>query len=232
MSQLQLNLLSLTFTFALGCKACDTDDDSYVPSAEAQPERSAADEVQARMEAHPLDRSNVYPKDAEGRVACGPDADCFVIQAEHCTMATFTTDHKFNPYGIEQRVQARHLILGSDAGKCRFAREVLSLDVTLHPTLIEALKKKSDGDDLIASMKTDSLAAMRRDNPAREECWFDAGQALAAAIDIADGRDRQKRHPVECHAIAIADDGTAAVVPKPVAPTPTQAPGDPKPTTP
>jgi hypothetical protein len=167
------------------------------------------------MAAHPLDRSKVYPKDAEGRVACGSDADCFVIQAEHCTMATFTTDHKFNPYGIEQRVQARHLILGSDAGKCRFAREVLSLDVTLHPKLIEALKKKSDGDELIASMKTDSLAAMQRDNPAREECWFDADQAVAAAIDIADSKYRADSHPVECHEVAAEEHAPTAVMPEP-----------------
>lgn len=228
MSQVQLHLVSLAIVFALGCNGCDSDNDAYVPGTEAQAELSAADALSARLQARQLDRSKTYTKDSDGRVACGSDKNCFVMQAEHCTLATLTTDEKFNPYGIEQRVQALYLILGSEGGKCKLVREVVSLDVTLHPSLLEALRKKSDGEELIASMKSESLETMQRDNPAREECLFEPEQALAAAIDIADGKYRSGNYAAECYAGAFPNDHAAAVE-KP--PTPTAIPAPPPVTT-
>jgi hypothetical protein len=161
------------------------------------------------LEAHQIDRSKQYKKDADGQVACERDVGCFLVQAEKCAAARLTTEHKSSGYGVETRVVARFTI-SAEGGKCRFVRDVQSVDVKVHPIIEESLRKRGKTEEEIASMRRDTLRTARRQIPQREECWYSREQALAAALDAADGRYLTGNHPIECKDVEAAPENEPA----------------------
>jgi hypothetical protein len=181
-----LSMVALTLALALGCKGCD---DGL--SASASPQREQQNEqtqLRTRLAARKLDRNKAYPKGEDGVIACGADTDCFLIQGERCSTAVVTHGDTFAGYGLEEHVEARYRITGSDGEKCRLVRETLAIDAKLDPHLVTALKKQGKSEQELAQVKDTALETLRAGNPARFECSLSADQMLEAGLNLAEGR--------------------------------------------
>src|SRR4051812_21448315 len=182
-------IASITMLLAFGCKGCQ-DSPPPLPAAQSIEHATQGDEAKlsARLNSRKLDRSKVYPKDAEGVVACGNDIDCFVVQAESCTKADLDNTLRAGGFGIEQAISAQYHLLGGDSDHCNMTRHITEISVGLNPKLEEALRKQGKTDDEIAKLKADSQASLRKRNPPMLSCTFDAGETLAVALDIAEAK--------------------------------------------
>lgn len=187
--QRQLQLLACFALTAIGCRGCQDRTEEPPPAAEA--ERSVQSErarVLSRMSSRKLDRAKVYPKDAQGVVQCGRDMDCFILQAERCTVSSLDHVQTVSGYGISQYVRARYRITGSEVGRCKVEREVLAIDAKLDKVMIEGLRKRGKTDEEIATLRSDALDSLRGRNPPRLECFLSADQTLEASLNLAEGR--------------------------------------------
>lgn len=176
----------LAVSFGFGCKGCDGDAPA-LPRGVA-PAASGNQSADSRLSTRNLDRSKAYPKDAEGRVTCESDVDCFILQAEGCQKATFTHVESSNTYGVDQRVNARYQLEGKDGEDCKLVREALGFEVVFDPKLEEAMRAKPDGEKTVAKVKDDVLKRLRDKNPARKECKLSSERVLTVALDVADGK--------------------------------------------
>jgi hypothetical protein len=186
-------LASAVMSFALGCKGCSertTRPAGSPPAAEAPAMRTQSDEasLQDRLRARNLDRSKEYPKNADGSIACGGDADCFVAQAEKCAPAELKYLLKGGMFGVEQEVEAEYRITGADGARCKASRHITGMAIHMHPKLEEALRNQGKTAGDIEGMRQNAEIMMRTQNPALLECVFDKSEVLGVALDLAENR--------------------------------------------
>jgi hypothetical protein len=151
-------------------------------------EQSVRARVLSRLSARKIDRTKVYPKDAQGNVACESSVDCFIVQSESCVPASLTHTIVTSGFGLTQRVNARYRIAGKEADRCKVERHVLALDTTIDPVMADALRKRGKSEAEVETIRTDALASLRKRNPAHLECFFDENHLLETALNLADGR--------------------------------------------
>jgi hypothetical protein len=209
-----------------GCKGCSDrlPGGAAIPAPQVTREaQSAHERVMARVAARKLNRDKVYPNDAQGAVLCEADVDCFLIQAERCSPATLTHRLVYSGYGMDQRVNARYRIDGSEADRCKIDRQVLALDTEVNPVMREALRKRGKSDAEIEKIESDALTALQRAHPAHQECFFDGDGLLATLLDLADGRFATHAWRSACRTVdgpAPATGSAAAPAPEPGAAAP------------
>jgi hypothetical protein len=221
-----LRPLLLVLSFVLwSCRGCE---DDAAPRRQSEAEQSSSSDprnLAARLERRAIDRTKTYPKDDRGAVICGSDIDCFLLQTEKCTPAGMTYVLSMEGYGIEQRIETKYRIAGTEAGQCKVQRELVSVDVILHPSLIEGLKKQGKP-ELGEQLRKDGLADLRRKNPQQQECWLTSDQLLAAILDLADGRENASRWRIGCReVIPMAPELAPQEPPKAEVPAEAPAPG-------
>jgi hypothetical protein len=223
-------IASIALPLAFGCKGCEKDRPSGKPEVAQQtithPTQSDDAKRTARLNGRHLDRGKDYPKNADGKVACGNDVDCFVVQAEKCAPADLDNTLRGSVFGIQQSVAAEYHILGSDADRCKMTRHVTAVSVQLDAKLAEALRKQHKTDEDLATMKADSERALQKHNPEMLTCEFDMEQALSVALDIAESKPNPQPWRESCKEIASARTPAAAPAPaaKPAPAKPAQNP--------
>jgi hypothetical protein len=214
-------IASIALPLAFGCKGCEEnkpqDKPEIAPQKITRPTQNDDAKRTARLNGRHLDRGKEYPKNADGKIACGTDVDCFVVQAEKCTPANLDNTLRGSVFGIEQAVAAEYHILGSDRDRCKMTRHVTSVTVQLDPKLQEALRKQHKTDEDLATMKADSERALRKHNPEMLSCEFDMDQALSVALDVAESKPNPEPWRESCKEIASAE--TPAEAPAPAAKT-------------
>jgi hypothetical protein len=192
MSTRLLFIPCFVLVFAAGCKGCgrsENDEISAPPSIDAlRQEQSDHARLLSRMAARKLDHDKVYPKDADGVVQCGTDADCFILQAEGCKPATLLHTQTISGFGLVQAVRAQYRVLGPDTDKCKVQRDVLAVDARIDQKMAAALKKRGKTDEDIERVESDAIATLTKKNPPRLECSFAGDQALEASVNLAEGR--------------------------------------------
>jgi hypothetical protein len=172
-----------------GCRGGCSDEGDRAPAAEAERmEQSVRARVLSRLSARRIDRSKVYPKDAQGDVTCESSVDCFILQSESCVPASLTHMIVTSGFGLTQRVSARYRIAGKEADRCKVERHVLALDTTIDPVMASALRKRGKNEAEVETIRTDALASLRKRNPAHLECFFEENHLLETTLNLADGR--------------------------------------------
>jgi hypothetical protein len=184
------------------CRGCDeSDSGSLGATAPKKEQQSDQAQLRARLAARALDRKKSYPKRDDGLVACGADADCFLIQSEHCTPAVVSHSDQMSGYGLHERIEARYTIVGNDQGKCRVLRDTLALDAKLDKSWIDLLKKQSKTAEDIEQLQANALETLREGNPERFECRLTADQMLEAALGLAESLYDQQFWRLVCNEV-------------------------------
>ncbi|MDH5672924.1 MAG: hypothetical protein OEZ06_12290 [Myxococcales bacterium] len=172
-----------------GCRGCTETPGADAPlPTPARAEEGDRARIEARLRARKVDRSRSYPKDARGRIACGSDIDCFILQVEACAPAVLIHDQTVVTYGIEQRIVARYFVLGNEGELCRVARERLRAEAILRPELVAALQKKGKTSADLQKMQREAMTLVERKNPPRLDCALSPLVALDTILDLAQGR--------------------------------------------
>jgi hypothetical protein len=207
-------LLVLGLSVGGGLAACRGCSKTSAPAAAVEVE-SRHNRLMARIADLKIDRSRVYPKDANGVVPCGDDMHCFVLQGETCTRAEVTHKLTISGYGIHNVVDATYTILGSEADRCRMRRRVRSADSHIDQNMIDALRADGKTEMDIARYQTEASTRLRKDTPLQLDCWFMNEDVLEIALDLTDQRSNDKLLQVGCHqsdenSTATPDDTPAA----------------------
>ncbi len=236
----KLSLIAcLTLAGIAGCKACsDESDVSPAPEAE-RTEQSSRARVLSRLSARKIDRSKVYPKDAQGKVLCQTDVDCFILQAETCSGATFTHTLVNSGYGIKQSVNAHYVIGGKEGTRCKVERHVQAIDTAIDPVMAEALRKRGKSESEIDTVRADSIESLRRRHPPRLDCLFGESELLETTLNLADGRFDGKEWKAACRvvdappsAVGLPAEEQPAAADAPAAPEPAATGAKPEPAKP
>lgn len=186
----RLHLLAATaFALLAGCRGCSGGDEPATSSTGSlrQPQSDRA-RLMSRLNARKLDRDKVYEKDADGRVLCAADADCFVLQAEGCAPASFTHVQTLRGYGLSQHVQARYRIAGREGERCKVERDVLAVDARVDEQMAKALNERGKDESAVERLEADAIAGLIKKHPSRIECSFSSDQVLEIGLNLAESR--------------------------------------------
>jgi hypothetical protein len=181
--------LAMLTVAALGCRGCEEDAAPSPATTAAAPVREAQTEqarLRSRLTARNLDHSKSYPKNPDGSVNCGSDADCLLIQSEHCSKAVLNHVQTMSAYGLEERIQTRYTLGGEPNEGCTLRRETLGLEVKMVDSWRQLMKHAGKTDEEIDLARQSALDALNDENPPRLECVLADELLLEALLDVAE----------------------------------------------
>jgi hypothetical protein len=207
-----------------GCKGCaDDEPPPQVRAAAVDAIETKRLSVEQRRAARKIDPGKKLTVDAAGVTQCGHDIDCFVLTAERCAPSVVDYSQSISIFGVVRHVSAGYTIVGESEERCELHRRLETLDVTLHPELVAALRTMGKTDAELATLQAEALAQAQEQNPKHQVCRFPGEEWVEAVLDLADDKATSRVWQQRCSAVKEEPPESAPPVPG-TAPDPGTAP--------